>query len=294
MNNRRFLYFIVVTSLFTVVLLRYVSVFYLSPSFTSLIISNAESEAVKVGRYLSESFRDMDKVTSELPSGFVGTASRAVADFELMKIKVFASDGEIVYSTSEKDIGKINEKDYFHNIVAKGQVFSTVVYKDTKSLEGQVVNEDVVETYVPIMHAGSFIGAFEVYFDITANKNDLDGLLFNSNALLLLIAAGLLLSVLVISFIARRSFIKQELAEAEREKFIVELQKALDEIKTLQGIIPICMYCKKIKSEKGIWDKLEIYIKEHSDADFSHGMCPDCYKIQLEKFKKDKAARKQN
>ena len=136
-----------------------------------------------MGRYLSESFRDMDKVTSELPSGFVGTASRAVADFELMKIKVFASDGEIVYSTSEKDIGKINEKDYFHNIVAKGRVFSKVVYKDTKSLEGQVVNEDVVETYVPIMHAGSFIGAFEVYFDITANKNDLDGLLFNSNAL---------------------------------------------------------------------------------------------------------------
>jgi hypothetical protein len=284
----------VVTSLFTAVLLSYVSVFYLSPSFTKLIINNAESEAVKVGRYLSESFRDMDKVTSELPSGFAGTASRAVADFELIKIKVFASDGEIVYSTLEKDIGKINEKDYFHNIVAKGRVFSTVVYKGTKSLEGQVVNEDVVETYVPIMHAGSFIGAFEVYFDITANKNDLDGLLFNSNALLMLIAAGLLLSVLVISFIARRSFIKQELAESEREKFIVELQKALDEIKTLQGIIPICMYCKKIKSGKGIWDQLEIYIEEHSDADFSHGMCPDCYKIQLEKFKKDKAVRKQN
>ena len=75
MNNRRFLYFIVVTSLFTVVLLSYVSVFYLSPSFTSLIISNAESEAVKVGRYLSESFRDMDKVTSELPSGFVGSSA---------------------------------------------------------------------------------------------------------------------------------------------------------------------------------------------------------------------------
>jgi hypothetical protein len=47
------------------------------------------------------------------------------------------------------------------------------------------------------------------------------------------------------------------------------------------------MYCKKIKSEKGIWDQLEIYIEEHSDADFSHGICPDCYKIQLDKLKKD-------
>ena len=294
MNNRRFLYFIVSTTLVVVILLSCFSIFYLSPSFTKLIINNAESEAIRVGRHLSEYFQDMDKITSELPGGFTGMASQAVVDFGLMKVKVFASNGETVYSTSEKDIGEINEKEYFHNIVAKGRVFSKVVYKDTISLEGQLVKMDVVETYVPIMNAGSFVGAFEVYFDITANKKNLDDLLLNSNVLLLLIAVSLVLAILVISFIARRSFIKQELAEAEREKFIVELQKALDEIKTLQGIIPICMYCKKIKSEKGIWDKLEIYIKEHSDADFSHGMCPDCYKIQLEKFKKDKAARKQN
>ena len=288
MNNKRFLYFIMVTSLTVVVLLSCFSVFYLSPSFTNLIINNAESEAIRVGRHLSETFQDTDKITSELQtSGFAEIANQALVDFGLLKIKVFASDGETVYSTSEKDIGKINENDYFHNIVAKGRVFSKVVYKDTKSLEGQVVRKDVVETYVPIMHANSFVGSFEVYFDITAYKNGLDGLLFNSNALLLLIAASLLLAILVISFIAMRSFNNQELAEAEREKFIVELQKALDEIKTLQGIIPICLYCKKIKGEKGIWDQLEIYIENHSDADFYHGICPDCYKIQLEKLQKD-------
>ena len=276
MTNRRFLNFIVATTLVVAIFLSCFSIFYLSPSFTKLIINNAESEAIRVGYHLSEYFQDMDKITSELPEGFTGMASQSAVDFGLMKVKVFASNGETVYSTSEKDIGEINEKEYFHNIVAKGRVLSKVAYKDTRSLEGMLVKVDVVETYVPIMHAGSFVGAFEVYFDITANKKDLDDLLFNSNFLLLLIAVSLVLAILVISFIARRSFIKQELAEAEREKFIVELQKALDEIKTLQGIIPICMYCKKIKSEKGIWDQLEIYIEEHSDAGFSHGVCPSC------------------
>jgi hypothetical protein len=277
MNNRRFLNFIVATTLVVAIFLSFFSIYYLSPSFTKLIINNAESEAIRVGRHLSEYFQDMDKITSELPGEFTRMASQATDDFGLMKVKVFASNGETVYSTSEKDIGEINEKEYFHNVVAKGRVFSKVIYKDTRSLEGQLVKVDVVETYVPIMHAGSFVGAFEVYFDITANKKDLDDLLFNSNVLLLLIAVSLVLAILVISFIAKRSFIKQELAETEREKFIAELQKALDEIKTLRGIIPICMYCKKIKSEKGIWDQLEIYIEEHSDADFSHGVCPSCF-----------------
>lgn len=57
-----------------------------------------------------------------------------------------------------------------------------------------------------------------------------------------------------------------------------ELENALHEIKTLQGIIPICGYCKKIRDEQGGWNQLEKYITEHSNAAFSHGICPDCYK----------------
>ena len=307
MSKINFLYFIVVTSLIVVVFISCFSIFFLSPSFKDLVIKNAASESVKVTRHLSEPFQNMDKLTRDLPSDFTETASLAVADFKLMKIKVFAHDGETIYSTSEEDISKINENDYFHNIVAKGEVLTRVAQKNTKSLEGQIVSVDVVETYVPIMHAGSFVGAFEVYFDITANNNDLEDLLFKSNALLLLIAAGLLISILFISFIAKRSFIKQELAEKktiqqslslqeknselliineEKVKLIDELQGAISEIKTLQGLIPICMYCKKIKNDKGFWDQLEIYIEKHSDADFTHGCCPECYKTQIEKIKK--------
>jgi K+-sensing histidine kinase KdpD len=56
------------------------------------------------------------------------------------------------------------------------------------------------------------------------------------------------------------------------------LRRALDEVKTLSGILPICMYCKQIKTEDGNWMLLENYMRAHTEAEFSHGLCPECYK----------------
>ncbi len=64
-----------------------------------------------------------------------------------------------------------------------------------------------------------------------------------------------------------------------RVKLHLELKRARDEIKTLQGIIPICARCKKIRDEKGVWDQIENYISKHSDAMFSHGICSDCSEV---------------
>ncbi|MBU2627216.1 MAG: PAS domain S-box protein [Proteobacteria bacterium] len=66
--------------------------------------------------------------------------------------------------------------------------------------------------------------------------------------------------------------------EKEKEKLIIDLKNALNEIKTLKGIVPICASCKKIRDDKGFWNHLETYIQKHSDAQFSHGICPDCKK----------------
>ncbi|MCJ7616337.1 MAG: response regulator, partial [Desulfobacterales bacterium] len=57
-----------------------------------------------------------------------------------------------------------------------------------------------------------------------------------------------------------------------------ELEKSLAEIKTLRGILPICANCKKIRDDKGYWNQIESYIYEHSEAEFSHGICPECMK----------------
>lgn len=62
----------------------------------------------------------------------------------------------------------------------------------------------------------------------------------------------------------------------ERKKLIVGLQDALERIKTLSGLLPICAHCKKIRDDKGYWNQLETYIQNHSAAEFSHGICPEC------------------
>jgi hypothetical protein len=65
-------------------------------------------------------------------------------------------------------------------------------------------------------------------------------------------------------------------AEAKKEMLILDLQKTLQEVKTLRGLLPICSSCKKVRDDKGYWNKIEDYISDHSEAEFSHGICPEC------------------
>lgn len=69
---------------------------------------------------------------------------------------------------------------------------------------------------------------------------------------------------------------RRKAAEEEKGNLIQELQKALAEVKVLSGMLPICSYCKNIRNDKGYWQGIEEYIKEHSNAEFSHSLCNDC------------------
>ena len=196
----------------------------------------------------------------------------------LNKLKIYSNSGEIIFSSDPKEIGNINNQRYFHEIVAKGKVITKSIQKETKSLEGQVMSVDVVETYVPLMSDGNFRGAFEIYYDITDRKQQLDKLLSRSSTLVFFIALGLFLSIIVILFIENKSISKRNQVEKEREKLIAELQDAVTEIKTLSGLLPICSGCKKIRDDKGYWKQIEFYIRDHSEAEFTHSMCPICAK----------------
>jgi DNA-binding NtrC family response regulator len=78
---------------------------------------------------------------------------------------------------------------------------------------------------------------------------------------------------------------RRKQAEEDREKLVHELQEALARVKTLSGMLPICASCKKIRDDKGYWSQIESYISTHSDAEFTHGMCPDCEKKAYEELK---------
>jgi len=73
-----------------------------------------------------------------------------------------------------------------------------------------------------------------------------------------------------------RDVTERKRLEAEREMLIDNLREALAKIKTLKGLIPVCAWCRKVRDDKGYWEDLEHYIREHTDADFTHGICPEC------------------
>ena len=89
----------------------------------------------------------------------------------------------------------------------------------------------------------------------------------------------------------RAEIAERKRVDAEKEQLIEELQSALAEIKTLQGILPICASCKKIRDDKGYWQQVEVYVRDHSEAEFSHSLCPECAKKLYPQFFKDNESR---
>jgi CHASE3 domain sensor protein len=100
------------------------------------------------------------------------------------------------------------------------------------------------------------------------------------NATRLLIFGSVLAALLLVlaNYMATHEMNRRRRIEVEREKLIGELQLALAEVKTLSGMIPICAWCKNVRNDKGYWSTVEQYVRTHTAATFSHGMCPDCVK----------------
>jgi hypothetical protein len=73
-----------------------------------------------------------------------------------------------------------------------------------------------------------------------------------------------------------RDITERKQTEEEREKLIKEIKDALEKVKILSGLVPICANCKKIRDDKGYWNQIEGYIQKYSEVKFSHGMCPEC------------------
>lgn len=79
-----------------------------------------------------------------------------------------------------------------------------------------------------------------------------------------------------------RDITQRKQAEEERERLLRQLQAALAEVKTLRAILPICAYCKRIRDDRNYWQSVEAYISRHTNARFSHGICPSCYEKEVE------------
>ncbi|WLT30736.1 hypothetical protein [Geothrix sp. PMB-07] len=105
---------------------------------------------------------------------------------------------------------------------------------------------------------------------------------------------GILILSFVIARMARSAWNRQLASQAERDQLIEDLTLALAEVKHLKGMLPICGQCKKIRDSQGRWIDLESYISDHSDATFSHGVCPDCVKDLREEMRARRVERDQD
>ncbi len=205
--------------------------FFLYPSFDKLLTERTEEEAARFAEHLASRLIPGNRALTKevITPAFEQAIEQSAKDMQLVKVKVFAPSGEIIYSTEAKDIGEINRKKYFVEIVARGSSYTQVVKKSSRSLEDQVMTRDVVETYVPLMKGEQFNGAFELYYDITKGRVKLGRLISGSSAVVFFVALSLLVSVVISAMKANRSIRLRDRAEEELRKHQEDLETLVEE-----------------------------------------------------------------
>lgn len=188
---------------------------------------------------------------------------RQIRESELKYRTLVENANEVICIIQDGKILFANEKAYelFGLTPAQiiGRPFTDFIYPDDLemmlSFYAQRGKEDVPRTYQfrVINHEGKPVWAF--------------------NSVTMIDYGGKKASMALITNIDRLMSL-----EKEREKMIEELKAALIDVKTLSGLLPICVSCKKIRNDDGYWEKIEQYIADHSDAHFSHSICPECSK----------------
>jgi len=229
------------------------------PLFHQMQLTNIETEAVRTAGHLRNSLH-----IQEQSDKFVITPSlqqellEAMQHFSLIKIKIFDSKGLVVYSSESNDIGSINQNKYFHEIVAKGEVFAKIVEKNQVSMEGHAVPVSVAEVYVPNVCETNFLGAFEVYYDITDANNKITR---NEHVF----RATSFLTWLIMALVFAALFVKASLANISRsnaEELLTETNRDLEQ--------NVQAKTREIKATQLVSMHALASLAEHYDEDTGH------------------------
>ena len=187
----------------------------LHPSYKNLLIEETENEAVRYASYMVRTLglEDQSLIKDRLPEALDESLQPVKRDKKLLKLRIFSALGEIIFSTKADEIGTLNEKTYFREIVAKGQVYSKVVQKDRKTADGVTTKIDIVETYVPFMAHDSFGGAIEVYYDVTDSIDKVKAISFQSILTAALLSLVFMVAICIALKRAYLSFQERDAAE---------------------------------------------------------------------------------
>ncbi len=149
------------------------------PAVLKTVSDHAQDESVRVASHLIEMLRPQEQlIQHHAPSpDFIANCHQVRQDFNLVKIKFFDTTGLTIFSTDPADIGARNTHPFFRDQVMAGEIVAKTVHHDKPSLEQEKFHEYLVETYVPLMEQGRFLGAFEIYYDISDRLNHLERIL---------------------------------------------------------------------------------------------------------------------
>ncbi len=233
LKNRLLRNILILAIIIIIALISY-NIFLTIPSFAKLLINATKNDAVRITKHLADYLLISEKNEigkDSLNVQLLKEVGKIKEDFALINLKVFSASGEIVFSGDPNDIGQINQRAYFRDIVAKGKVYAEVVPKDKESLEGQKVTSDVLETYVPIMDGGRFLGAFEIYYDITGRRKQLNKLISQSSTITFMFASGLLIAIILLMYqenisMKKRRQLEEERIQRERLEGVIEMAGA--------------------------------------------------------------------
>jgi PAS domain S-box-containing protein len=276
MARKRFLLSIQIVTLTAVLFLPLYTNFYLYPTFTRHLLADAGGSAEKLAyhitHYIGKTQNGLDY--EDITDAVKNEVNEMLGDFGCEKIKIFAANGEILYSTDPSDIGFINDQNYFKSVVTQGKVYSKIIKKDHQTAEGRIVPVDVVETYVPLKFKDRIIGASEVYFDITEHWQSIHALIRHSSIIVILVTCILFIAILITLHRLNRNMLAREQAEKELSEHRDLLEGVVSErtAELRQANIRLQEYIQKRQlAEKALRESEEKYrglIETASDAIF--------------------------
>jgi len=198
---------ILLSALLAVASLSLFTAFYVFPLFTGLLEKQTVQRAIDAAEDLSywlrgEGYRFGDE---RLPESFGRYLSSYTRIHSVVKAKILASDGRVLFSTDPAEIGSRVKHRFFFDEVVRGRIYTRSIARNEKSSDGESFREEVIETYVPVVEDGRFLGAFEVYTDVTAPKERLSAILWRVSGLLFALVSALLGLLVAAALIARRA-----------------------------------------------------------------------------------------
>ncbi len=235
-----------------------------------LVVSNASLQAglnmTKMHRdmkdvVLSNSNEELEKALSAVQEG----ERKVYAQLDIVRANILGSEGQTLErETRQLFVNWKPIRDEVISLVRSGSILRAEYITKAKGADHVLL----LETKMLELTSYARKKADTFLQDAERKRSNLETIT------ILLTMAGVLISM-IIAFVTTFVVVKSE-QKLQDEKN--KLQAALDEIKTLRGIIPICSHCRQVRDDEGLWKQIEDYIRSHSEAMFSHGICPDCLK----------------